>query len=886
MQVPPFSHLYRAMNRYPNTFSLIVFVFALLIVGRLSAADITYEKDIRPILKTHCFHCHGEGGELEGGLDLRLRRLIAKGGDSGKVFAVGKPNESLLVQRLRDGDMPPEEIALRPTEEEIATIEKWIAGGAIASRPEPDDLNPDNYITEEERAFWSFQPVQNHQPPSVKAMSRVRTPVDRFILAKLESNDLSISADADRATLIRRVYFDLLGLPPSPEQVDAFVNDPSPMAYERLLDRVLASHHYGERWGRHWLDVAGYADSEGYAEEDQVRPYAYKYRDYVIDSFNNDKPFSDFVVEQLAGDELVGSPLKNLSPEQTKKLTATGFLRMAPDGTGVGGVDQNIARNDVMAKTVEIVSTSLLGLTVGCAQCHNHRYDPIPQQDYYAMRAVFEPSLNWKAWLPPSKRRVSLLSDADRAKSAEIEAQAKQVLAERTKKQNEFIEATFQKELAKLDESLREPISKARETAAKDRTPEQKKLLKEHPSVNVTASSLYLYDKNAADELKKMDAQAKAIRATKPKEEFVRAVWEPANKPAPPTFLFHRGDHEQPKQQVNPQALSVLATDTPVDWQTAAADRPTSGRRLAYAKWLTSGKHPLVARVIVNRIWLNHFGRGLVETPGDFGALGVEPTHPQLLDWLAHEFVTSGWSVKELHRTIMTSTVYRQQSQHTEAGDAVDADNLLYWRMPIRRLEAEVLRDTALTVSGELSTKSFGPAVPVMADKTGQFVVGKENLNAGRPGAVIDMKGEQLRRSVYIESRRSRPLSVMAPFDLPLMEPNCTVRNASTVSPQSLMLMNSEFVLNRARNLAARVKFEVGDDLNQQIMRAWRLAYSTTPSDQQIEQADLFIAEQTKHFESNPIPKAKGQAPVTPSEEALASFCHALLSSNRFLYVD
>lgn len=864
--------------------------FAILLIGFLASAsnaeEFTYERDIRPIFKTHCFQCHGEGGELQGGLDVRLRRLIAKGGDSGEAFTAGKPEESLLVQRLLDGDMPPEEVALRPTAEEIETIQRWIAGGAIASRPEPEDLDPDNYITEEERAFWSFQPVRREQPPEVKSAARVRTPIDQFIIAKLEANNLSISGDADARTIVRRVYFDLLGLPPTPQEVDAVVNDSSANAYDRMLERVLSSPRYGERWGRHWLDVAGYADSEGYTEDDPVRPYVYKYRDYVIRAFNDDKPFDDFVIEQLAGDELLSPPFENLTADQAEKLVATGFLRMAPDGTGVGGVDQNLARNDVMAKTIEIVSTSILGLTVGCAQCHNHRYDPISHEDYHAIRAIFEPSLDWKNWLAPAKRRVSLYTDADRAKAAEIEAEAKKILDERTKKQDEFIEATFQRELAKLDVSLREPITVARNTPDKERTAEQKNLLKKHPSVNVTASSLYLYDKKAADELKKMADKADDIRKAKPQEEFVRAVWEPAGKAPPATFLFHRGDYEQPKQEIAPRELTVLTSARTNNLPQNDDSRPTSGRRLAYAKWLASGEHPLTARVIVNRIWLNHFGQGLVPTPGDFGALGVAPTHPELLDWLASEFVASGWSVKQLHRLIMTSTTYRQASLHHDEGDAVDVDNLLYWRMPVRRLEAEALRDTVLAITDKLNNKAFGPAVPVMTDQVGQFVIGKENLNAGRPGAVIPMNGEDLRRSIYIESRRSRPLSIMEPFDLPRMEPNCTSRNASTVSPQSLLLMNSEFAIEQASQFAKRVQRDAGEGVSDQITLAWQLAFAATPTEEEISEAMSFLEEQTKHFASNPLPATKGKKHVTPADEALASFCHALLSSNRFLYID
>lgn len=850
-------------------------------VGQRTGEQISYEQHVRPILKTHCFHCHGEGAEIQGGLDLRLRRLIARGGDSGPAVAAAKPADSLLLQRVREGEMPPEDVALRLTDAEVASIAQWIAAGAPAKYAEPDDLDPASYITQEERSHWAFQPVRRPEVPAVAENDRVRTPIDRFLLAKLESGGLQFSPDAAPAALARRACFDLTGLPISQPAATLPTTD-SPAAYERLLDQLLGSARYGERWGRHWLDVAGYADSEGYTADDPVRPDAYQYRDYVIRAFNTDKPWDEFIVEQLAGDELLQPPFKNLTPAQAKQLIATGFLRMAPDGTAAKGVDQSVARNEVIAKTIDIVSTSLLGLTVGCAQCHNHRYDPISQADYFRLRAIFEPSLDWKNWRAPPQRRVSLYTDADRQQAAAVEAKAKQVLDQRSKKQQEFIEATFEKQLAKLDDSLRAPIRLARQTPVKQRTPAQAKLLKEHPSVNVTAGSLYLYDRKAADELKKLQDRAAAIRATKPQEQFVRAVWEPAGKQPPQTFLFVRGDHEQPQQPLPPAELTVLASADSPPLPVNDPALPTSGRRLAYARWLTSGGHPLVARVLVNRIWLHHFGRGLVSTPADFGALGSQPSHPQLLDWLAAELVDSGWSAKHLHRLIMTSTAYRQSSQRHAAGDAADPENELYWRMPLRRLEAEVLRDAMLAVGDDLNLKAFGPPVPVMADKVGQFVVGKENLNAGRPGAVLPMHGEDHRRSIYIQSRRSRPLSVMSPFDLPRMEPNCAVRNASTVSPQSLMLMNSPFASERAARFARRVIRDAGDDISAQVELAWRLAYASAPDREQLAAAVDYIKSQTEHFAAHPA--ADGKAP--PQQEALASFCHALLSSNRFLYID
>ena len=390
--------------------------------------------------------------------------------------------------------MPPDNDKL--TVIEIAILEGWITAGAPTARPEPEELGDGFHITEEERGFWAFQPVEHHEVPDVTHAGRVRNPIDAFLLSRLEEQTLRFAPDADKRTFIRRATFDLLGMPPTPEEIAFFLADESPDAYERLLDRLLASPHYGERWGRHWLDVAGYADSEGYTDDDPERKHAYKYRDYVIRSFNTDKPFDQFITEQLAGDELVPRPYENLGAEDVENLVATGFLRMAPDGTGAGGVDKAAASNAVVADTLKIVSSSLLGMTVACAQCHNHRYDPIPQSDYYRMRAIFEPAYDWKNWRAPSARLLSLYTDADRARAAEIEAEAAKVDAERTAKQQQYIQETFEKQLAKVLSQRQDEVRSAYETPAKERTPEQQQLLKEYPDVNVSAGSLYLYDRS------------------------------------------------------------------------------------------------------------------------------------------------------------------------------------------------------------------------------------------------------------------------------------------------------------------------------------------------------------------------------------------------------
>ncbi|MFP6648654.1 MAG: DUF1553 domain-containing protein, partial [Pirellulaceae bacterium] len=436
----------------------------------------------------------------------------------------------------------------------------------------------------------------------------------------------------------------------------------------------------------------------------------------------------------------------------------------------------------------------------------------------------------------------------------------------------------------------------ARETPEKDRSDEQKQLLKDNPSVNVSAGSLYLYDQKAADDLKTYTERATKVRETKPEERFVRALTEPLDQEPPGTFLFYRGDLSQPRQQVIPAELPILDPEQSLQLPENDETVPTTGRRLAYARWLTSGSHPLLSRVLVNRIWMHHFGRGIVNTPGDFGFLGVRPTHPELLDWLASELVEQGWSLKELHRLIICSSAYRQQSTRSPEKDAIDADNQLLSRMSVRRLDAESLRDTILVISNKYNSRRYGPAVPVMADKVGQFVIGIENLNAGRPGAVLPMKGEDFRRSVYVQVRRSRPLGTLDTFDAAILEPNCTMRTQSTVTPQALMMMNGRFVRTHSIYLAEQIQGEVGKDLAQQVERAWELVYFRSAEQREQDEAVELLQQLVEHFQELLADKEKAgensgdlAEPVTSSDpqiEALATLCQALLSSSEFLYVD
>src|SRR5262245_16035850 len=617
------------------------FLMAIALIAAPKAVQasqpLTFEKHVRPILRANCFQCHGEEDQHEGSLDLRLVRLISKGGDSGPVIVPGKPDDSLIVQRLTAGEMPPEGKGKPLSAKELETIRTWIEQGAKTAGPEPDSPVA---VADDEKSFWSFQPLQRPNLPSIQnPISKIQNPIDAFLLADLNKHNLTFSPAVDRRSLLRRAFFDLHGLPPSPADVDRFLADDAPDAFEKLLDRLLASPRYGERWGRHWLDVAGYADSDGYTEKDPERKYAYKYRDYVIRSLNADKPWNQFLVEQLAGDELLKPPYTSLSAEHADLLAATGFLRMAPDGTADGGVDQAAARNDVMAETIKIVSSSLLGLTVGCAQCHNHRYDPIPQTDYYRFRAIFEPAYDVKNWRKPAERLVSLWSDEVRQQAAVIDADLKKLADERNAEMDKIVAAIFESEVAKLPEEQRELAKQARDTAAKDRTDEQKQLLKDHPSLNVSRGSAYLYDRKKVDALNKdFDERQKALQAKRPAEDFVPCLTEVPGK-IPQTFVFYRGDVNQPKQSVEPGELSVLANckcqskienpNSKIASDICSDDPslPTSGRRLAYARWLTSGQQPLVPRVLVNRIWLLHFGRGIVATPGDFGQLGARPSN-------------------------------------------------------------------------------------------------------------------------------------------------------------------------------------------------------------------------------------------------------------------
>jgi hypothetical protein len=854
-----------------------------------SQEQVHFETDVRPILKAHCFHCHGEQDHREAGLDLRLVHLMKKGGDSGSAIAPGSSMDSLMMQRVQSGEMPPGGKTIPDAQKE--TLRRWLDQGARTKREEPQTPTLEDW-TEEERTYWLFQPVAQVAVPTIPSpdISRSESPIDAFVLSKLLEKQIPIAQTSDRLTLMRRLSFDLLGVGPTIEESQEFISDTNIDAYERLVDRLLADPRYGEHWGRHWLDVAGYADSDGYSEQDTERPWAWQYRDYVISSFNADQPYDQFVIEQLAGDELVPQPWENLTQDSQRLLAATGFLRTAPDGTEHQGVDQNIAKNDVIVDTIKIVSSSFLGLTVGCAQCHDHRYDPISQRDYYRIRALFEPGLDWKNWRGKGARLVNLWSAEERQKAADVDKELSELETKRLMELDGIVNDIFEKELMKLPEEQREAAKLARSTAADKRSEEQQKLLRDFPSLNVDRGSATLYDGARINEFnKKYETLQSEIKTKRPRDFFLASFSEVPNQ-TPTTFLFNRGDFQQPKDPINPGGLSILGEHDKIP-----ADDPnlsTSGRRLQFAKMLTQGVHPLLTRSIVNRTWMHHFGRAISSNPGDLGMLGERPTHPELLDWLARELVQSGWSRKRLSREILLSDTYRRSSARPAGGLDTDPQNVWLGRTNIRRLQSESVWDSMLAAAGMLTHRMHGEPSKVNPDEVGQFIIGKATRDGN---GILVAKHEEVadayRRSVYVQIRRSMPLGVIEPFDPAGTTPNCDRRSQSTVATQSLMLMNNSSVVRISEHFASRVVREAGEDATAQTLRAWQLAYGSNPTEAQQNSLATWLNQQRSILmQPNPeqpsAPNAGALEPAKANQQALALLCQALLSSNAFLYVD
>jgi hypothetical protein len=717
----------------------------------------------------------------------------------------------------------------------------------------------------------AFAPVARPMVPDVRGAAR--TAVDRFVLAALEANQLAPSPEADRATLVRRVCLDLIGLPPTIAEIDGFLADPTPDAFARMVDRYLAAPAYGERMGKLWLDAAGYADSNGYFNADSDRPLAWKYRDYVVRSFNADKPYDLFVREQLAGDELTGyAPDGDVTPAMADPLVATHFLRNAPDGTGESDGNPDEVRTDrlsVLEGNVQNVMNCLLGLTVQCARCHDHKFEPIGQDEYYGLQAILFPVYNPDRWAKPNDRTVAVGLASDRARSrrktSQIDRQGKAARDGLAAFAEPLREQFFDERLRQFDAPTRSALQEAIKSAKDKRTAAQAALLKKNAEVvKITDDALARrFPEYAAlrDGVNKTIVEREKDRPPPP--ERIAAVFE--TDPNPPAHhLLKRGQHGQPGAEIPPGVIAAVSTPTNAF---AVAPRPagrvSTGRRTAFARWVTSPENPLFARVMVNRIWQHHFGTGIVATVDNLGASGARPSNPQLLDYLASEFVASGWSVKAMHRLIVTSAVYRQASAVRPGADAIDPDDRLLARYPLRRLDAEAIRDAMLAVSGELDRRAGGPYVP--STRTAEGTVEVAATADGAP-----------RRSIYLQQRRTQVVTFLQLFDAPSIVTTCGKRTPSTVPVQSLALLNSEFARARARAFATRLAREAGDDGPARLDLAFRLACGRLPFDDERETCTKFLVKQREVY-------AKGEHAVAL---AWIDLCQMILASNAFLYVD
>jgi hypothetical protein len=819
-----------------------------------AAGPPRFERDVLPLLTAKCLKCHG-ADRPKARLDLRTRAGMLKGGESGPALVPGNSGKSLVFDMVHKGDMPPGGKA-GLTAEEVAVVKAWIEGGAPADAGPADAVVTAPAPTAKDRDWWAFHKPARPPAPRVRHADRVRTPVDAFILDKLEAKGLTLSPDADRVTLARRVYFDLTGLPPTPAEVDAFLADKAPDAYEKLVDRLLASGAYGERWGRHWLDAAGYADSIGGDNDPgQVFPREgmWRYRDYVVRSFNDDKPFDQFLREQIAGDEMDDwRAAPAFTPKIREHLTATGFLRAAVDHTYEDELNRPFERYQVLHDTIENLTTNLLGLTVACARCHDHKYDPVPQAEYYQLLAVLKPVYNPEAWVKPQDRHLDDVSPRER-----------QAIDRRNSDLNRRAA-----ELKKQAAALRQPYAAKLATA-------KLAALKIGPALAVAPDEVSRAMTDA-DRVKAeaLSREAETLKASKQHVGKIQAAWE-GGKAAPPTYLFRRGNLTTPGAEVRPGFFAVLTepgTPTLIPPPAAgAAGAAGSGRRTAWARWLTRPDHPLTARVFVNRVWQHHFGEGIVTTPDNFGKLGARPTHPELLDWLATEFVRGGWRVKPLHRLLVTSSVYRQASAAPpDAGsDRADPGNRLLGRMRLRRLESEAVRDAVLAVCGKLDRTSGGPPVPIEPRVDGMVVVSSGGLPT--PTAAN-------RRSLYLFARRNYNLTLLSVFDQPVMATNCTRRTPSAVPIQSLTLLNDAFMLEQADAFAARVAAAAGAP-EKRVEAAFRLALARTPSAEETAAGLALLARVRAHLAAEKVPRAEAE------RRALAELCHMLLCTNEFLYV-
>lgn len=799
-----------------------------------------FNRDVRPILVANCLSCHGmDEAARQAGLRLddaaAATTALASGG---RAIVPGDPEQSGVLSRVcsADGDevMPPPP-ARRLTKAEIDVLRRWIAAGALYAR------------------HWSHQPPARREPPAVTDGRWPKTPVDRFILRDLEARGLTPAEEADRRTLARRLFLDLTGLPPSPAELQSFLDDFAPDAYERLVDRLLASPQYGERWARFWLDLVRYADSAGY-EGDPEYPQAWRYRDYVIDAFNSDKPFDRFVLEQLAGDEL--EPIRGAGEPplpSAEGVVAVTFLRLAPFTEPRGDETREL----MLSEMTDAVGSVFLAQTIGCAKCHDHKYDQISSRDFYRLKAFFA-----TIQIAPPKRGDAFQIGGSQPAEFYRPGEKDWVAAERGR-----LEACMGDLVARrdaLETELRRAVATARgagdlvdvatlRTVASDRV---------DPALSPAQRTSW---ENACRDV--VVAQLRLERLA-PAAMSLRHTFGPPYEPgAPTTHVLLRGDFTRPGPVVQPGfPTAIVGHDRPAVIPLDPFRRwPTRGWRKALAEWIASPENPLTSRVIVNRIWQHHFGRGIVATPNDFGALGSPPSHPELLDWLAVRFIEERWSIKAIQRLIVTSATYRQSSQRIDArAEAVDPANDLLWRYRRWRLDAEAIRDGILAASGALAVDRVGgltvfPPLPVELTAEAQ----EHNRFRWQSGDPADVT----RRSIYVFQQRSMHLPLLEVFDGRVPDSSCAQREATVNPLQALALLNGDLVVSESSRLASRIRREVGGDADAAARSAFQFVLCRAPDDAELGRIRAFLADEQD---------------VDP----LVSLCRVLFNSNEFIHVD
>jgi hypothetical protein len=780
-----------------------------------------FDGRVRPVLSKNCLPCHSAAPQ--GALLVDTREHLLKGGRSGPALVPGDPDKSLLIEavlgkreRLK---MPP---TGRLSDAELADLVEWVKRGAVWGGGALTSARSDYQITPEQKAFWSFQPRKSPPVPKVKHAKWARSPVDSFILAKLEAKGLKTAPTATKRVLIRRATYDLTGLPPTPQEVEAFLADRSPQAFAKVVDRLLASPHYGERWGRHWLDVVRYADTAGDSADYPV-PQAYLYRNYVIYSFNQDKPYDEFIREQIAGDLL---PAKS-KDERWEHTVATGYLAVAKRFS----VKPENYKYLTIDDTLDNLGKTFLGLSVACARCHDHKYDPIPSADYYALYGIL---------------------DSTRYPFAG---------SENVNEQRDFVYRLPQE---KVDATLKPYTDLLKPLDARlEQLEEEKKALDRggagaDPATVIRPVAAHRTAEEIGKEIREIKKERRKVRAQMPVLESAYAVAEGTPHDA---RVLLRGDPTKPGEVVPRHFLQILGG------QPLPPECKASGR-LELARWLSDPKNPLTARVMVNRLWLYHFGKGIVQTPSDFGKRGKAPTHPELLDYLATRFVESGWSIKAMHRLIMLSHVYQLASDGPPENAPSDPGNDLYWKFNRQRLDAECIRDAMLKVSGDLDP-TVGVEHPFPPPATWDWTQHKPFA------AVYDTS----QRSVYLMVQRSQRHPYLSLFDG--ADPNVSTpeRTSSTTPLQALFVMNSEFIQQRSEHFAARLADDAPDNAGR-LNLAFESALARSPTPEERQRALAYLDQSRRALE------AAGVSADLVTQESWASFLRGLLASNEFMYID